>query len=109
MTMRTSTLLTITSAVLFGAIVGIGTAPDKKAGSEPSPSGSIAPSSTLLSGMAVATGIKRRREPEAGDHWAGCNDARAMGTAPIYRGEPGYDEKMDGDDDGIACEPRPDE
>ncbi|HJO67056.1 MAG: excalibur calcium-binding domain-containing protein [Sphingomonas sanguinis] len=53
------------------------------------------------------TGIKRRREPEIGDHWGGCNDARAAGTVPIHRGEPGYDAKMDGDDDGIACEPSP--
>ncbi|MDR6125716.1 hypothetical protein QE361_001300 [Sphingomonas sp. SORGH_AS802] len=53
----------------------------------------------------VATGITRARLPQAGDHWGGCNDARAAGTAPIYRGEPGYRETMDGDGDGIACEP----
>ncbi|WP_293845936.1 excalibur calcium-binding domain-containing protein [Sphingopyxis sp.] len=43
--------------------------------------------------------------PQDGDYWRGCNDARAAGTAPIYRGEPGYREGMDGDNDGIACEP----
>jgi hypothetical protein len=31
--------------------------------------------------------------------------ARAAGAAPIYRGQPGYREEMDGDGDGIACEP----
>ncbi|MDD3800234.1 MAG: excalibur calcium-binding domain-containing protein [Novosphingobium sp.] len=36
----------------------------------------------------------------------GGNDARAAGTAPIYLGEPGYRPEMDGDGDGIACEPR---
>ena len=47
----------------------------------------------------------RQRKPQAGDYWGGCNDARAAGTAPIYRGEPGYRQDMDGDNDGIACEP----
>lgn len=47
----------------------------------------------------------RIRPPKAGDVWQGCNDARAAGTAPIYSYEPGYDSKMDGDGDGIACEP----
>ena len=53
---------------------------------------------------AVAVGAARLREPAAGDYWNGCNDARAAGTAPIYRGEPGYRAGMDGDGDGIACE-----
>lgn len=47
----------------------------------------------------------RARPPKSGDVWQGCNDARAAGTAPIYSYEPGYDSKMDGDGDGIACEP----
>ncbi len=46
----------------------------------------------------------RERPPQTGDVWEGCNDARAAGTAPIYSYEPGYDIKMDGDGDGIACE-----
>lgn len=55
--------------------------------------------------VGVATGLKREREPQPGDYWYGCDSARASGTAPIYRGEPGYRPEMDGDDDGIACEP----
>jgi hypothetical protein len=47
----------------------------------------------------------RSRPPQPGDHWGGCNDAREAGTAPIYSGEPGYRSDMDGDGDGIACEP----
>lgn len=50
-------------------------------------------------------GIARARAPQPGDHWAGCDDARAAGTAPIYVGEPGYRDGMDGDGDGVACEP----
>jgi hypothetical protein len=38
-------------------------------------------------------------------YYSGCNAARAAGAAPIYRGQPGYREEMDGDGDGIACEP----
>jgi Excalibur calcium-binding domain len=38
-------------------------------------------------------------------YYQGCDEARAAGVAPIYRGSPGYREGMDGDDDGIACEP----
>lgn len=34
-----------------------------------------------------------------------CDDARAAGAAPLYRGQPGYRAEMDGDDDGVACEP----
>lgn len=56
-------------------------------------------------GAAASLGATRSREPRSGDFWRGCDDARAARTAPIYRGEPGYRSKMDGDDDGIACEP----
>lgn len=55
--------------------------------------------------LAVHAGIVRAREPQSGDFWSGCDNARAAGTAPIYSGEPGYRENMDGDNDGIACEP----
>lgn len=39
-------------------------------------------------------------------HYAGCNEVRALGKAPLYAGQPGYRIGMDGDGDGIACEPR---
>ncbi|MEP9358090.1 excalibur calcium-binding domain-containing protein [Sphingomonas sp. KR3-1] len=42
---------------------------------------------------------------EATVFYAGCDEARAAGVAPIRRGEPGYREGMDGDGDGLACEP----
>lgn len=34
-----------------------------------------------------------------------CAEARAAGAAPLYRGQPGYRPQMDGDNDGVACEP----
>jgi hypothetical protein len=58
-----------------------------------------------LAAATVSVGIARERAPQVGDIWGGCNDARAAGTAPIYAGEPGYREDMDGDGDGVACEP----
>jgi len=47
----------------------------------------------------------RTRAPEQGDEWPRCDDARAAGTAPLHRGEPGYRASLDKDGDGIACEP----
>lgn len=55
--------------------------------------------------VAVSMGLMRARTPQPGDFWAGCDAARAAGTAPIYAQEPGYRPEMDGDGDGIACEP----
>jgi len=40
-----------------------------------------------------------------GDSYRNCREARAAGVTPIYRGQPGYGAHMDGDNDGIACEP----
>jgi hypothetical protein len=55
--------------------------------------------------VAASVGFARARLPQPGDYWAGCDDARAAGSAPIYADEPGYRSDMDGDNDGIACEP----
>lgn len=42
----------------------------------------------------------------AGAHYANCDAARAAGAAPLYVGQPGYRAGLDGDKDGIACEPK---
>ena len=84
-------------AALAGASIGTGTVastPEGRAGL-----------SAKLKPVAVQMGWMRERDPAAGDSWHGCNAARAAGTAPIYRGEPGYRAQMDGDNDGVACEP----
>jgi hypothetical protein len=80
-------------AVLVGGLVGIG-----------STFGGRQAASDAIEQVGALTET-RHRPPRPGDHWGGCNDARSAGTAPIYRGEPGYREAMDGDGDGIACEP----
>ena len=40
----------------------------------------------------------------SGVYFQNCSAARAAGAAPLSRGEPGYREAMDRDNDGIACE-----
>lgn len=41
----------------------------------------------------------------AGYTYSGCHEVRAAGVAPIYSNEPGFSERLDGDGDGIGCEP----
>ena len=38
-------------------------------------------------------------------YYRNCDDARAMGAAPLHRGAPGYRPELDADGDGVACEP----
>jgi len=38
-------------------------------------------------------------------YYANCDAARAAGVAPLRVSDPGYRDKLDGDGDGIACEP----
>lgn len=45
------------------------------------------------------------QQVERSVYYAGCNEVRAQGKDPLYRGDAGYREGMDGDGDGIACEP----
>lgn len=61
-------------------------------------------------GRAVADAPARQNVAAAvssGNGWSyrNCREARAAGAAPLYRGQPGYGAHMDGDGDGIACEP----
>jgi outer membrane biosynthesis protein TonB len=42
--------------------------------------------------------------PPADVYYPNCSAARAVGAAPLYRGEPGYRAGLDRDGDGIACE-----
>lgn len=54
-----------------------------------------------------------RRRPSSGAgavrapgvYYHNCAEARAAGAAPLYRGQAGYRPEMDGDGDGVACEP----
>lgn len=94
---RVSGAHVLLGAGVVGALVGVGSIGTTSEGRD-----------QLLSvaeDVGVATGLARERAPQSGDYWRRCDDARAAGTAPIYRGEPGYREGLDADNDGIACEP----
>lgn len=43
--------------------------------------------------------------PSSSVYYRNCAAARAAGAAPLRRGQPGYRPEMDGDGDGVACEP----
>ena len=68
--------------------------------------GSITKFAVTFHDAAASRGLVRKR-PQAGDYWSDCNEARSAGVTPLYVGEPGYRPEMDGDGDGIACEPYP--
>ena len=54
---------------------------------------------------AVLMSAEEAERIETSIYYAGCNEVRALGKAPLYAGQPGYRIGMDGDGDGIACEP----
>jgi hypothetical protein len=66
---------------------------------------------TFLGVWGLTGGIPRHADAgdaaaiEASAYYSNCKAAWAAGAAPINRGGPGYRDEMDGDGDGIACEP----
>lgn len=44
------------------------------------------------------------RQQNSGTVYNSCKEAKAAGKAPLYKGDPGYSTKLDGDLDGKACE-----
>jgi hypothetical protein len=61
----------------------------------------------LSPGVGLSRPLERPRAALAGSvRHSGCAEVRAAGAAPLLEGEPGYRPERDGDDDGIACEPR---
>lgn len=49
--------------------------------------------------------IEQVTAPPPDQHFAGCREARAAGRINIPRSDPSYRSHMDGDGDGLACEP----
>jgi hypothetical protein len=54
---------------------------------------------------AIESGRADPTAVEQSVYYASCAEARAAGKAPIRAGDPGYRPALDGDGDGIACEP----
>lgn len=63
---------------------------------QPASGGAVAAAAPRAQTLAVAS---------TGGAYRYCTQARAAGAAPLYAGQPGYGPHMDGDGDGIACEP----
>jgi hypothetical protein len=93
----------------------------------PSPSGSPSPSPAPLEVVPPATGTPTvapppkttaaapkttkptvpkttKAAPPPAVYYKNCDDVRAHGAAPLYRGQPGYRAGLDRDGDGVACE-----
>ena len=94
-------IATISKVVAAALVVGVGTGGAISAYE----GGHLTTSFEMGRQLAVKSGLARQRVPQVGDHWSGCNDARAAGVTPLRFGEPGFRPEMDGDGDGLACEP----
>ena len=116
-------------SILFGTVGGIAwsqlPSTDRARPAVATTAAHLVPAPTVAQAEAPVTASPQdlawssRRSPPAGDargtqrqltsgqsvHYSGCNEVRALGKAPLYEGQPGYREDMDGDGDGIACEP----
>jgi hypothetical protein len=74
----------------------------------PSKAEAEADSAWLAGTTAIAppeAGATAGRSVERSVFYSGCSEVRAAGKAPLYAGQPGYRVGMDGDGDGVACEP----
>jgi hypothetical protein len=68
------------------------------------PTGSSGTGSSAIDTGSAATGSAGFSQTgSAGGAFANCDDARAAGRAPLFRGEPGYAPYLDPDGDGFAC------
>jgi hypothetical protein len=80
----------VAAGLAIGAVSGLGSLSQAAVVRRPPPASADTP---------------RRSKTRPDVYYSGCREARAAGAAPIYRGQPGYRPEMDGDSDGIACEP----
>ena len=60
---------------------------------------------TMSFGRAAPTLRTDASSGENGWSYGNCREVRAVGAAPLRRGQPGYGPHLDGDGDGVACEP----
>ncbi|WP_405490312.1 excalibur calcium-binding domain-containing protein [Nocardia sp. NBC_00511] len=68
------------------------------------PTGSSGTGSSALDTGSAATGSAGLTQTgSAGGTFDNCDQARAAGKAPLFRGEPGYSPHLDPDGTGMAC------
>lgn len=103
-TVRTTTTTTVTLAPASTSstpAAPVASEPE----SEPVPAATVAPESTYAPAPAQTYAPAPVAEPAPQSaSYENCSAARAAGAAPLYRGQPGYASKLDGDNDGVACE-----
>lgn len=63
------------------------------------------PVRTSPRGRRAAGNRSATQSTTSGWTYRNCTEARRAGAAPLRRGTPGYGAHMDGDGDGVACEP----
>jgi Excalibur calcium-binding domain/Protein of unknown function (DUF1524) len=68
------------------------------------PTVALLPRTSPQSAPAPVQPAPAQPSPGTSAYYENCTAARAAGVTPIYRGQPGYDSKLDRDNDGIACE-----
>jgi hypothetical protein len=54
-------------------------------------------------GFGLAGGVAVAPTALADPPYSSCKEAIADGAAPLFKGDPGYDKKLDPNGDGIAC------
>lgn len=94
---RAATAKLAIGGLVLGALIGVVSLSVSR--------GETSPVVAAAKPLAVSAGLVRARAPQVGDHWRNCDAARAAGTSPIFRTEPGYAWYLDEDNDGLACEP----
>ncbi|MEV5650536.1 excalibur calcium-binding domain-containing protein [Nocardia sp. NPDC052254] len=68
------------------------------------PSGSAGTGSSGIDDAVGATGSSGLTQTGSADGtFKNCDEARAAGRAPLFRGEPGYSPHLDPDGTGMAC------
>lgn len=65
----------------------------------------LAPKPELVQRAIAPAPAANRLTAAPGTHFRYCREAWAAGVAPLRRGDPGYRPGLDGDNDGVACEP----
>lgn len=92
---------TAAAAPVAPAPVPAPAAPVAPAPAAPAPAPVVpAPAPVALAPAPVAPAVPA---PVVGTY-PNCTAVRAAGAAPIYAGQPGFQPKLDGDGDGVACE-----
>jgi len=71
---------------------------------EPAPRVLMTPAAPTVVTAPVEVPTVTAQTPSGGITFKNCAAARAAGAAPLFRGQPGYRDSMDGDHDGVACE-----